>query len=65
MAFVLSIFISKSLDLQKRVKQFNNNYNSWGEGAIRTKSSAKASMNNYNDAIVYSYLFLLCILRVL
>jgi hypothetical protein len=52
MAFVLSILMSRSFDLQKRAKQFNNNYSSWGEGAIRTKSSAKASMNNYNDAIV-------------
>ena len=38
---------------QKRIKQFNRSYSSIGEGAMRTKSSAKASKNNYREAIVY------------
>jgi hypothetical protein len=58
MALVLPMFISKSFMLQKRVKQFNSNYSSFGDGAIRTKSSAKASINNYSEAIVYSCLLL-------
>jgi hypothetical protein len=65
MAFVLPMFISKSFKLQKRAKQFNSDYSSYGDGAIRTKSSAKASINNCSDAIVYSCLLLLSILRLI
>ncbi len=39
---------------QKTAKQFIRYYNSAGDGAIRTKSSAKASKNNYSEAIVYA-----------
>jgi hypothetical protein len=46
MALVLPMFISREFYLQKRIKQFINSYSSKGEGAIRTKSSAKASRNN-------------------
>jgi hypothetical protein len=52
MALVLPMLISRSFKLQKRAKQFNSNCSSYGDGAIRTKSSAKASINSYNDAIV-------------
>jgi len=64
-AFVLPMLISRLLVSQKRVKQFINSYNSMGDGAIRTKSSAKASKNNYRDAIVYACLLLLSMLHVL
>jgi hypothetical protein len=40
--------------MQKVEKQFISSYSSVGEGDIRTKSSAKASKNNYKDAIVYA-----------
>jgi hypothetical protein len=58
-AFVLPMLISRSLLSQKRLKQFTRCYNSRGDGAIRTKSSAKANMNNYREAIVYACLLLL------
>jgi hypothetical protein len=38
------------------IKQFIRSYSSIGDGAIRTKSSAKANINNYRDAMVYSCL---------
>ena len=64
-AFVLPMFMSRSFSLQKRPKQFKRSYNSIGDGAIRTKSSAKASINNYSDAIVYACLLLWSTLHVL
>jgi hypothetical protein len=51
-AFVLPMFISRSFLSQNLIKQFINSYNSKGDGAINTKSSAKANMNNYRDATV-------------
>ena len=48
-AFVLPMFISKlflSQNFIKLYKQFISSYNSNGDGAISTKSSAKANMNN-------------------
>jgi hypothetical protein len=65
MALVLPMFISRSFSLQNLTKQFIRSYSSIGDGAIRTKSSAKASKNNYNDAIVYACLLVLSILHVL
>ena len=62
---VFSILMCRSFATQKEEKQSNSNYNSAGDGAIRTKSSAKASINNYNDAIVYALRLLLCMLRLL
>ena len=59
------MFMSRSFSLQKRPKQFKRSYNSIGDGAIRTKSSAKASMKNYSDAIVYACLLLWSMLHVL
>ena len=66
MASVLPILIFKSFSLQKSTKQFSNCCKSLGEGAIRTRSSAKESKNSYNDAIVYARLFvpsMLCFLK--
>ena len=63
MAYVLSILIDKSFYWQKIAKQSRSSYNSTGEGAIRTKSSAKASKKSCKDAIVYARLFYPCILR--
>ena len=61
MASVLPIFIVKSFTLQKATKQSSNCYNSPGEGAIRTRSSANESKNNCRDAIVYArVLYHLC-----
>lgn len=57
MASVLPIFIVKSFTLQKSTKQSSNCYNSPGEGAIRTRSSANESKNNCRDAIVYARRF--------
>ena len=51
---VLDIFITSKFSSQNVLKQFNKHYNSFGEGANRTISSAKASKNNCNDAIVYA-----------
>jgi hypothetical protein len=53
-ASVFDILISNAFSSQKVLKQFITHYNSSGEGASRTTSSAKASKNNYNDAIVYA-----------
>jgi len=53
------------LTTQKELKQSNKDYSSVGDGAIKTKSSAKASINNCSDAIVYDLLLLPCMLRVL
>jgi hypothetical protein len=55
----------KSFAKQKEAKQVSSNYNSVGDGAIRTKSSAKASRNSYSDAIVYARRFCPCMLQVL
>jgi hypothetical protein len=54
MAKVFEILTCRSLSTQKTAKQLIRDYNSVGDGAIRTKSSAKASKNNYSDAIVYA-----------
>ena len=64
-ACVFSILIFRSFAWQKVAKQSSNNYNSDGEGAIRTKSSAKASKNNYSDAIVYALRLLPSMLHLL
>ena len=45
-AVVLPMFISKLFLSQNFIKQFISSYNSNGDGAISTKSSAKANMNN-------------------
>jgi hypothetical protein len=52
MALVLPIFILSEFLQQKVCTRLSNSYNSLGEGASNTKSSAYASMNNYKDAIV-------------
>ena len=44
----------RSFSTQKTAKQLIRDYNSAEDGAIRTKSSAKASKNNYSEAIVYA-----------
>jgi hypothetical protein len=64
-ACVFPILMCRSFTTQKELKQSNSSYNSEGDGAIRTRSSAKASINNYNDAIVYDLLLQPCMLRVL
>lgn len=53
-AFVFLTFIESAFSLQNCTKQSVRSYNSSGLGATRTKSSAKASKNNCNDAIVYA-----------
>ena len=59
-ASVLPTFIYSEFSSQKLLKQFSRLYSSPAEGAIRTTSSAKASKNNYMDAIVYAcYYFVL------
>ena len=65
MAFVLSVLICKSFKAQNEAKQSKRSWSSTEDGATRTKSSAKASINNCRDAIVYALLLLPCILRVL
>ena len=55
----------RSFSSQKVEKEFSNSYNSDGEGAMRTTSSAKASKISYRDAIVYARLLRLCTLCIL
>jgi hypothetical protein len=55
----------RSFSLQKVEKEFSNSFNSDGEGAMRTTSSAKANKNSYSDAIVYARLVRLCTLCIL
>ena len=55
----------RSFSTQKTAKQLIRDYNSVGDGAIRTKSSAKASKNNYSDAIVYALRLLPSMLHLL
>ena len=62
MAFVFLTFTCKSFSLQNYTKQSIRSYNSVGDGASRTKSSAKDSKNIYTDANVYARLLLPCIL---
>jgi hypothetical protein len=64
-AFVLPIFISKSFAVQNFKKWFSSYYNSSGDGASSTRSSAKARTNNYKDAIVNACLFVPSTLLVL
>jgi hypothetical protein len=64
-ASVLDILISSALLSQKALKQFINPYNYSGDEASRTTSSANASKNNCNDAIVYARRFLPFIAYVL
>jgi hypothetical protein len=52
MALVFVVFIIKSFYVQNYTKQSVRRYNSPGEGASRTKSSANASKKIYRDAIV-------------
>ena len=52
MALVFVKFITKSFYVQNYTKQSVRRYNSPGEGASRTKSSANASKKIYRDAIV-------------
>jgi len=54
MAFVFLAFIVKLLSVQNYTKQSVRRYNSPGEGASSTKSSANASKKIYNEAIVYA-----------
>ena len=51
-AFVFPILIVRELALQKEDRRCSRAYNSYGEGASKTKSSAYANINNYNDAKV-------------
>ena len=53
MAFVLPIFTTRSFSKQKREKQDNKDCSSAGDGAISTKSSANANINNCKVAMVY------------
>ena len=65
MALVFLTFTCRSFSVQNYTKQSISSYNSVGEGASSTKSSAKVSKNNYTDAIVYARLLLpgiLCLL---
>ena len=62
MAFVFLTFVCKSFSLQNCTKQSIRSCNSVGEGASRTKSSAKDSKNINTDANVYARLLLPCIL---
>ena len=64
-AFVFLTFIESAFSLQNFTNQSVNSYNSSGLGATRTKSSAKASKNNCNDAIVYARRLLPFMLRSL
>ncbi len=64
-AFVFLTFIESEFSLQNYTKQSVRSYNSSGLGATRTKSSAKASKNNCNDAIVYARRLLPIMLRSL
>jgi hypothetical protein len=64
-ALVFLAFICKSFSVQNYTKQFMSSYNSTGSGASRTRSSAKASKNIYNDAIVYARRLVPLILCVL
>jgi hypothetical protein len=64
-ASVFEILISKAFSSQNLLKQFSKDYSSSGDGASRTTSSANASKNSYNDAIVYTRLLLVLILCVL
>jgi hypothetical protein len=52
MALVLPTFICNEFLQQKVCTRLSNSYNSLGEGASSTKSSAYASINNYKEAIV-------------
>lgn len=63
-AYVLSRFILSAFYLQNYSNLLTRFYNSSGEEAISTTSSAKDSKNNYSDAIVYAYRFVLSILCV-
>jgi hypothetical protein len=65
MASVFDILISSALSTQNLPKQLVKSYNSSGEGASRTTSSAKASKKSYNDAIVYARRLVVLILCVL
>jgi hypothetical protein len=56
-ALVFPILIVRELALQKEDKRCSKAYNSYGEGAINTRSSAYANINNYNDANVYAARF--------
>lgn len=53
-ALVLVTFITSAFSVQNLTRQSVKLYNSKGLGAIRTKSSAKASKKSYKDAIVYA-----------
>ena len=57
-AFVFLAFTCKSFSAQNYTKQSISSCNSVGDGASRTKSSAKISKNIYIDAIVYARLLL-------
>jgi len=52
MALVLPMFISKLFLLQKQISWSNSYYSSVGDGAKRTRSSAKANINSWRDAMV-------------
>ena len=64
-AYVLSRFIHRAFSLQNCSKQETKFYNSSGDEAKRTTSSAKDSMNNYSDAIVYACRFVCSMLHLL
>jgi hypothetical protein len=52
MALVLPLLIVRELLVQKVCRRCNNPYNSYGDGAIKTRSSAYASINSYKEAMV-------------
>ena len=54
----------RSFSIQKVSKQVIRYDSLTGDGAIRTKSSAKASKNSYSDAIVYALRLLPSILHL-
>jgi hypothetical protein len=62
MALVFFTFTCKSFSLQNYTTQFIKSYNSLGEGASRTKSSAKVSRKICIDARVYARFLLPVIL---
>jgi hypothetical protein len=52
MALVLPLLIVRELLVQKVCRRCNNPYNSYGDGASRTRLSAYASINSYKEAMV-------------
>jgi hypothetical protein len=64
-AFVFLTLTVSAFSAQNYTRQSVSAYNSLGLGAMRTRSSAKASKNNCSEAIVYALRLLPFILRYL